>query len=62
MAVPLIRPSNPLRLAVAPEVEGETGVFYNQQVLGRANAQAYDEAARRRLWTLSCELLGLPAD
>ena len=50
------------RLAAAPDVEGETGVFYNQQTLGRANDQAYDAAARKRLWDLSLKLAGLPAD
>lgn len=50
------------RLAASPDVEGETGVFYNQQALGQANAQAYDLDARRRLWALSLELAGLPAD
>jgi NAD(P)-dependent dehydrogenase (short-subunit alcohol dehydrogenase family) len=51
-----------VRMAVSPEVEGETGVFYNQQALGQANAQAYDLDARRRLWALSVKLAGLPAD
>jgi NAD(P)-dependent dehydrogenase (short-subunit alcohol dehydrogenase family) len=50
------------RLAASPDVEGETGVFYNQQTLGRANEQAYDAAARRRLWDLSAELAGVGAD
>jgi len=50
------------RLAASPDVEGETGVFYNQQTLGRANDQAYDAAARSRLWELSSSLSGLPPD
>jgi NAD(P)-dependent dehydrogenase (short-subunit alcohol dehydrogenase family) len=50
------------RLAVSPEVEGQTGVFFNQQTLARANGQAYDEVARRRLRDLSLRLAGLPAD
>ncbi len=49
------------RLAFSPDVEGETGVFYNQQTLGRPNDQALDAAARRRLWTLSETLAGLAA-
>jgi len=47
------------RLAVSPEVEGQTGVFFNQQTLSKANAQAYDETARRRLRDLSLRLSGL---
>ena len=49
------------RLAASPEVEGDTGVFYNQFNLGRANDQAYDAAARRRLWHLSLRLSALRA-
>jgi len=50
------------RLAVAPDVEGQTGVFFNQQALAQANAQAYDEIARRRLRALSLRLAGLAGD
>jgi len=50
------------RLAVSPEVEGQTGVFFNQQTLAQAKPQAYDQAARRRLRDLSLKLSGLPAD
>ena len=47
------------RLAASPEVEGQSGVFFNQQALAQANAQAYDETARRRLRDLSLRLSGL---
>jgi len=47
------------RLASSDEVEGDTGVFFNQFSLGRANDQAYDAAVRRRLWSLSLRLAGL---
>jgi NAD(P)-dependent dehydrogenase (short-subunit alcohol dehydrogenase family) len=50
------------RLAVSPDVEGQTGVFFNQQTLAKANDQAYDEAARRRLRALSLTLAGLAAE
>ena len=50
------------RLAISPDVEGQSGVFYNQQSPARANDQAYDEAARRRLRDLSLRLCGLAAD
>jgi NAD(P)-dependent dehydrogenase (short-subunit alcohol dehydrogenase family) len=49
------------RLASSPEVEGQTGVFYNQFSLGRANDQAYDVKARRELWALSLRLAGMTA-
>ena len=51
-----------VRLAVSADVEGETGVYFNQQTPQRANEQAYDAAARRRLWELSVKLAGLPVD
>ncbi len=47
------------RLAVSPDVEGQTGVYFNQQALAEANPQAYDTSARRRLWDLSARLAGL---
>lgn len=45
-----------MQLAVSPELERRTGLFFNGLEEGRANAQAYDEAARARLWELSVEL------
>ena len=49
------------RLATSAEMEGVTGVFFNQQVEVRAKDQAYDPAARRRLWDISLKLAGLDA-
>jgi len=48
-----------MQLAVSPEVAGVTGVYFNQLKEGRANAQAYDEAARAKLWALSMSLAGI---
>jgi len=48
-----------LKLAVSPEVEGATGLFFNGQNEARANEQAYDRVARERLRALSLELVGL---
>jgi NAD(P)-dependent dehydrogenase (short-subunit alcohol dehydrogenase family) len=48
-----------LALATSPELEGKTGLYFNGQREARANAQAYDAAARRRLWDLSARLTGL---
>ncbi len=47
-----------LRLAVSPEVEGVTGRYFDEKREARANRQAYDPQARRRLWVLSEELCG----
>lgn len=48
-----------LALATSPELEGKTGLYFNGEREARANAQAYDAAARRRLWDLSARLTGL---
>jgi NAD(P)-dependent dehydrogenase (short-subunit alcohol dehydrogenase family) len=50
------------RLAASPEVEGDTGVYYDRTSLSRANDQAYDAGARRRLWALSLKLAAVPAE
>ncbi|SDS43267.1 SDR family NAD(P)-dependent oxidoreductase [Bradyrhizobium canariense] len=48
-----------LHLAEGDDVAGKTGLFYNGMQPSKANAQAYDEAARKRLRALSLELTGL---
>jgi hypothetical protein len=48
-----------LNLAVAPAMEGKTGIYYDGLKPARANPQAYDEVARARLRTLSARLVGL---
>jgi NAD(P)-dependent dehydrogenase (short-subunit alcohol dehydrogenase family) len=45
-----------MQLAVGTAIAGRTGLYFNQLNEGRANAQAYDAAARQRLWDLSVEL------
>jgi NAD(P)-dependent dehydrogenase (short-subunit alcohol dehydrogenase family) len=45
-----------IRLVVLPELEGVTGRYYAGQLEARANRQAYDAEARKKLWTLSEEL------
>jgi len=47
-----------VRLAVSPGLEGVTGRYFDGQREGRANRQAYDAQARKRLWALSEELCG----
>jgi NAD(P)-dependent dehydrogenase (short-subunit alcohol dehydrogenase family) len=48
-----------LRLATSPELDGVTGRYFDGRREARANAQAYDPEARRRLWELSEKLVGL---
>ena len=47
-----------VRLAVSPELEGVTGRYFDGQREARADRQAYDAQARKRLWALSEELCG----
>jgi len=48
-----------LKLAVSPELEGRSGLYFNGQQEAKADAQAYDAAARQKLKALSFELAGL---
>ena len=48
-----------LNLATSAALDGRSGLFFNGQREARADAQAYDPAARQRLKTLSLELSGL---
>ncbi len=50
-----------LNLAVSPGMEGRSGRYFNGLREARADGQAYDEAARRRLRAISLELTGLVA-
>ena len=45
-----------LDLAASPSLEGRSGRYFDGQRESRADAQAYDEKARRRLRALSLEL------
>ena len=45
-----------LNLAASPSLEGRSGRYFDGQRESRADAQAYDEKARRRLRALSLEL------
>jgi NAD(P)-dependent dehydrogenase (short-subunit alcohol dehydrogenase family) len=49
------------RLAVAPELAGVTGTYFDRQRPAEPHPQAADPVARRRLWDLSAELTGAPA-
>jgi NAD(P)-dependent dehydrogenase (short-subunit alcohol dehydrogenase family) len=48
-----------LQLAVSPELEGKSGLYFNVLRESRADPQAYDAEARRRLRALSLKLVGL---
>jgi NAD(P)-dependent dehydrogenase (short-subunit alcohol dehydrogenase family) len=48
-----------LQLAVAPELAGRSGLYFQGRREARANPQAYDEDARRRLAAVSFDLTGL---
>jgi NAD(P)-dependent dehydrogenase (short-subunit alcohol dehydrogenase family) len=50
-----------LHLAEGDDMAGKTGLFYNGMQPSKANAQAYDGAARARLRALSLQLAGLRA-
>jgi NAD(P)-dependent dehydrogenase (short-subunit alcohol dehydrogenase family) len=47
-----------VRLAASPELEGVTGRYFDGTREVRANRQAYDARARKKLWALSEELCG----
>ena len=48
-----------LQLAISPALAGRSGLYFNVLREARANAQAYDAEARRKLRALSLELTGL---
>jgi NAD(P)-dependent dehydrogenase (short-subunit alcohol dehydrogenase family) len=50
-----------LNLATSPALEGRSGLYFNGQSEARADAQAYDAEARRRLQAISLELTGCAA-
>ena len=48
------------RLVSDPALDGVTGRFFDRRQEAKANAQAYDPAARAELWRRSLELVGHP--
>jgi len=50
-----------LNLAISPALEGRSGLYFDGHKEARANAQAYDRAARAKLRALSLDLAGLSA-
>jgi len=51
-----------MNLAVTPEMEGRSGLYFNRLAETRANEQAYDAGARAKLRALSLRLTGLPGN
>ena len=51
-----------LNLVTSPAVEGKTGLYFNGLREAKAQDQAYDPDARRRLQTLSLELTGVSVE
>jgi retinol dehydrogenase 14 len=49
-------------LASAPEVEGVTGRYYVNRKTKRSEESSYDTAITARLWRISADLVGIPAD
>ena len=52
----------PVYLAASPEVEGVSGLYFDECKPREPSAAAQDDAAAERLWTASAHLAGLPAD
>jgi len=50
-----------LNLAASPALEGRSGLYFDGQRESRADAQAYDERARRQLRALSLDLTRQPS-
>jgi hypothetical protein len=48
-----------LHLVEGDDVAGKSGMFFNGMNETRANAQAYDVSARKKLHELSVKLVGL---
>jgi len=51
-----------LNLAVSPALDGQSGLYFNGLRETRADAQAYDAEARKKLRALSLQLTGLSAE
>ena len=49
-----------LRLVGDQDLAATTGKFFDRTREAKANAQAYDDAARAELWRRSLELVGHP--
>lgn len=48
-----------IHVATSPELEGRTGLYFEEKRESRAHQQAYDTVARDKLWRLSEKLTGI---
>jgi len=48
-----------IHLASSPDVEGQSGLYFDECKPTKSNRVSYDEAAQERLWQISAELVGL---
>lgn len=52
--------ANSLYLASSPQVESISGKYFKAKKPVRSSSETYDEAAAKRLWEISAEMVGLP--
>lgn len=52
----------PVYLASSPAAEGLTGQYFANRGVRKSNESSYDTAAAARLWQVSTDLVGLPAE
>ena len=52
----------PVYLASSPEADGVTGRYFAKGKPQASAKASYDRAASARLWKVSADLVGLPAD
>ena len=62
MGSPARGADTPVYLAGSPEVEGVTGKYFAKRKVKLSHKSSYDLAATARLWSVSADLVGLPAD
>ena len=54
--------ATPVYLASSPDAEGLTGQYFADRKAKESHKSSYDTAATARLWRVSADLVGLPAD
>jgi retinol dehydrogenase 12 len=50
-----------IHVASAPDLDGVSGEYFSNRKIAKPSAAARDDAAARRLWDISAELVGLPS-
>lgn len=62
MQTPAQGADTPVYLASSPEVEGVSGRYFADRKAKTSHRDSYDAATTARLWQVSADLVGLPAD